>query len=98
MQVSEAGDLKRLMIHMKVIIIKKCKSVKQVKFEKRPMIHQVTRIRKCKLVKQVIQKRLMIHKKVVMIKNVSEAGDLKEANDLLADDDKEMQVSEAGEI
>ena len=28
---------------------------------------------------------------------VSEAGDLKEANDLPADDDKEMQVSEAGE-
>ena len=28
---------------------------------------------------------------------VSEAGDLKEANNLLADDDKEMQVSEAGE-
>ena len=28
---------------------------------------------------------------------VSEAGDLKEADDSLADDDKKMQVSEAGE-
>ena len=29
---------------------------------------------------------------------ISEAGDLKEANDLQADEDKEMQVSEAGDL
>ena len=55
------------------------------------------KIKKCKAVKQVIQKKaddsLADEDKEMQ---VSEAGDLKKADDSLADEDKKMQVSEAG--